>query len=339
MTVAKTICLAIPVLNGGRYLEKQWDSFIQSGLLNLVDEIIYVDDGSSDDTADILNAISRSAPIPVAVINNKRTCGRFLARLEGAKASSASHILFLDSRLTLSAEFARAFSSLRNEADCLMGHVDIDTDRSVFCLYWDRTHRVIFHKHFEETRNRVVMTSENVGMYLKGTTVFFTKTDVFVKVCSKYELNPLLNDDTVVIEEIAAITPLVLDPSWRINWVPRETFFTFLGRMWERGPSFVEYHVFTKRGKFFWAVLAGLALMVLLIYLLVAHFTIGIASLVFGLFVISLSTAVFSRNMREFVWMVPLHVSTILSFGFGILWGLIVNISKLTLRSCAKVSN
>lgn len=329
MKALKSISLVIPVLNGSKYITNQWQSFLDYGLLEFISEIIYVNDGSTDNTIELLNALKSTSPKPLKIINNEESTGRFLARLVGAKEASSSHILFLDSRLTIDRDFARAFAALKDESDCLMGHVDIDTKRNVFCLYWDRTHRFIFKRHFQRTKERVVLTKENAGEFLKGTTVFFTNRIVFIDVCTRYEKNPLLNDDTIVIEEIVALTPLVLDPSWRIKWLPRETLSAFLGRMWERGPSFVEYHFFAKRGFFFWLVILGLAMLACWLILLVTIPDIGILVALLALGLLALTTAFFSKSASEFFLMAPLHVSVTLTFGAAILWGIVVNFRRM----------
>jgi glycosyltransferase involved in cell wall biosynthesis len=328
MTPGRTVTLVIPILNGEKYIENQWRSFQESGILGSLSEVIYVNDGSTDRTHDLLSKIQVASPVEFKILNHPVTKGRFLARLSGARSAISTHVLFLDSRLTIDTNFASAFSILRREADCLMGHVDIDINRSVFCLYWDRTHRVIFKSHFERTKNRVMMTSQNVAEFLKGTTVFYSLRDVFIEVCSRYENAPLLNDDTVIIEEIASITPLMLDPSWRISWVPRENMLGFLGRMWERGPSFVEYHVFAKQDAFFKVVMAGLAF--LLAWIAAAIFMPLTAALIgaAAAAILLMTTAFFSKSIKEFFLMAPLHFATILIFGAGIIWGLGVNFKK-----------
>lgn len=329
MKAMPAISLVIPVLNGGGYLAPQWESFKTSGLFNHLVEIIYINDGSTDNTPELINAFRKTGLCPVNVISNESSKGRFLARLQGAEFASGSHILFLDSRLTISGQFSEAFGKLISEADCLMGHVDIDIGRNVFCLYWDRTHRVIFRKHFATTMERVVMNRQNVDQFLKGTTVFYTRRDIFINVCEKFRETPLLNDDTFIIEEIVGHTPLVLDPTLRINWVPRESMSAFLWRMWERGPSFVEYHVFGRRGLFFWIVSTGLFSLVLWMIVLVKAPIWAISTLLAFLALLMCSTVLFSHSLREFFLLVPVHVATVLTFCFGILWGIIINILRV----------
>ena len=67
-TSAKRISIALCTYNGARFLEPQLDSFL--GQTRLPDELVVCDDGSTDETPDILNRFAKRTPFPVRVQRN-----------------------------------------------------------------------------------------------------------------------------------------------------------------------------------------------------------------------------------------------------------------------------
>lgn len=319
-----TISLVVPTYEMSGYLPELWASFESAGLFDVLEEVIVVDDGSKDATREVLARLAGGAHGEKLVrVHLERNVGRFRARIEGAKRAKGSHVLFLDSRLTLPQGFGRALAVAAEKHASVMGVVDIDVTRNVFCLYWDRSHRRIFRRTYEATKRELVLTPDNYDDHVKGTTVFLCERDTFLETSSAFE--DLLNDDTFLLKEMVKKTPITIDPTVRVQWVPRETFREFLERLWERGPSFVEYHVFEHQGAFFWAVVAGGVVFVGLSCLTLAAPFVGGIAWTGALAATALSTALFARSPVELVKLAPLHVAVVGTFGAGVLRGLWVN--------------
>ena len=64
-----TISIAMATYNGARYLREQLDSIARQ--TRLPSEIVITDDGSSDETAEIVQAFARTAPFPVRFLRNE----------------------------------------------------------------------------------------------------------------------------------------------------------------------------------------------------------------------------------------------------------------------------
>lgn len=76
------ISVALATYNGARYLEAQLDSFLAQTCLP--DELIISDDGSKDETPEIVERLAATAPFPVFWSRNERNlgyCGNFNAAL------------------------------------------------------------------------------------------------------------------------------------------------------------------------------------------------------------------------------------------------------------------
>ena len=326
MTQKRSISIVIPVYNMGSHLPEQMKSYDRCGLLSLVDEIVFVNDGSTDDTREHLTRLCQDESLKqtqLTLVDLPQNAGRFHARFAGARQCRSTHILFLDCRLTLPQDFGASLKQLFSNYSCLMGHVDIDIDRNVYCLYWDRSHKFIFRSHFKKTQKRVVIDFQNYDAYLKGTTVFLCPKETFIQACEKYANVDLLSDDTFLMKEIC------LAPSLRVSWLPRENAYAFLARLWERGPSFAEYHVFTSRGRLFYALMLGTAFLLACLISLLLLPPVGLTVIGLSFLMLFLSTALFAKSVKEFFVMSPLHVGVVVTFVTAAYWGILVNIKRI----------
>lgn len=67
------ISVALATYNGSRYLREQLDSLAQQTLLP--SELVVSDDGSTDDTLQILREFAQSAPFPVRILEKQGNLG------------------------------------------------------------------------------------------------------------------------------------------------------------------------------------------------------------------------------------------------------------------------
>jgi hypothetical protein len=319
-----SISVVVPTFDMAEHLAALWASFERSGLLERVDEVVIVNDGSRDGTRGALEAL-RGSPggSKLRPIHLPRNVGRFRARLAGAEAARGERLLFLDTRLVLPLGFGAALAQAAALHPSVMGAVDVDVTRSVFCLYWDRSHQRIFRRHYADTKDKLTLTRENYDRYLKGTGVFLCERSLFLATSARFD--DLFSDDTFLMREMVATTPITLDPAVRVSWVPREDARAFLARILERGPGFVEYHVLERRGAFFWAVVAGGCVLVGSATLTALFPPAGPAVVGALVGATALSTALFARSVGEAVRMAPLHVAVVGAFGLSVLYGLAVN--------------
>ncbi len=324
------VTLVIPTYNMSGYIQDLWSSIITSGLYTELSEVIFVDDGSTDDTLTILESLSspNSEEVGLRIVSYSDNKGRFMARYIGAKEASSERILFLDSRIILPDDFGKEFAQVKNEYNSVVGSVDIDVNRSVYCLYWERSHKLVFTRHFKESDSVIILDQYNYDDYLKGTGVFLCSRKIFIECCNNYIAKPLLSDDTYLMKDMVMIQPIAIHPKLRISWVPRENLKDFLLRMWERGPSFVEYHIFASRGGFFKLVMF---LLIALLGVIICGFfnpLFLLLAFVFSMLLVSFSTIFMSENIGEFFRLLPIHVLTVFTFGAAILYGIAVNITK-----------
>jgi glycosyltransferase involved in cell wall biosynthesis len=314
----------------GEHLPRLFQSLRQSGLLQHLSEVLLVDDGSTDETPQMLKSFAAENPACVRVVTLEKNLGRFQARWEGAKASRCEKILFLDTRLELEAGFNEALVELVPKHNSIMGVVNIDTSTSIFSLYWERSHRALFRKHFEAADRGFYLTPENYDQFLKGTTIFLCMRSDFLSSCEVFSDIEVLSDDTALMKVIVEKSPIWVDSRLAIRWWPRENARDFLVRLWERGPSFVEYHVFMRKsGPSFWVVCAGLLACLAAFAGLIVDPQRTTLILLAALCAMAASVGLFARSVREFFILMPLHLGVLVTFGAAILRGLAVNIMRV----------
>lgn len=322
MAICPSIALIVPTYNMEEHLASLWSSIQAGGVLDVLTEIIFVDDGSSDGTASTLKSLTRHQS-NARVLTLPENQGRFRARQVGATHAQSERLLFIDSRVTLPEGFARTLQTVSRSAANIVGCLDIDTTLNVYCLYWQRTHEFIFSRHYRDTKKPLVLTAENFDQYLKGTTLFLCSRALFLHTCKTFGDVAPLNDDTPLMRLMVKEQPIVVHPSLRANWVPRGTLIEFLGHLWARGPQFVEYHVVHNKGFFFWIVIAGILFLAGLVGVGVVAPRQGLSVLFGTVVMIAISTALFSRTIGEFLQMVPLHVAVVFVSGITVLRGIL----------------
>lgn len=87
------VSVIVPVFNASQYIGKTLDSIINQDFDGY--EIIVVDDGSTDNSLDIVNEALKSCEIPHQIIHQENA-GVSVARNTGIDASSGDYLVFID---------------------------------------------------------------------------------------------------------------------------------------------------------------------------------------------------------------------------------------------------
>lgn len=327
------LSLVVPTFNMAEHLGPLWQGVVNCGLAALVDEAVFVDDASTDGTAAVLAGLGAEPHHQkIRVVSHAHNQGRFAARRTGAQHARSERLLFLDSRVELPHGFGAALEQLLPLYAHVVGVVELDVKRSVFSLYWERAHQALYRQHHAALRRGPVELSPgNFERHLKGTTVFLTQQDFFLRHCTAVHSagTKVLNDDTVLMRSMVSEHALTIHPALRVCWTPRQDVITFLKHLYARGPSFTEYHVFLHRGGMFAAVMAGL----------IALFTAAACAVLMpstlplllgaALTLLLLSALWVTQDPWELVKILPLHAATVVAFGVGVLRGLWMNLARM----------
>jgi len=68
-----TVSVALATYNGDAFLQEQLDSLVSQVLLPM--ELVVSDDGSNDQTIDIVLNFSKTSPFPVKLVQNRERLG------------------------------------------------------------------------------------------------------------------------------------------------------------------------------------------------------------------------------------------------------------------------
>ena len=317
-----TLSVIVPTCDMAEHLPALARAITAGGLENLTTEVIFVDDGSTDDTPAVLTALAEDHP-KFVVHRLPINQGRYAARLAGAHAARGTRLLFLDSRVIPPADFASSLEP-RLEHGCAAVAVRIDVTKSVFNLYWERTHALIFRRNRRDEARGFHIDADNFADYVTGTTGFLCRRDDFLAACASFGERDLRSDDTFLMAEIARRRAIFVRDDWFVWWEPRQTTITFLRRLWDRGPGFAEYHLLERRGLYFYVLLAGYAYVAAAVGLLFTNPEVGAGLMLAGVGVITLTTLTFARGIKEFARLAPLHVATCAVAAAAALGGLVV---------------
>jgi len=94
----KQISIIVPVYNGSETIRSCLEGILNLDYPEELFEIIVVNDGSTDNTVELINMIKSPR---IRIISNDRNRGRAFTRLRGARESSYDHLLFIDSRVII----------------------------------------------------------------------------------------------------------------------------------------------------------------------------------------------------------------------------------------------
>lgn len=212
-------------------------------------EVVVVDDGSTDDTATVLETLQHNFPVPLRVVRQENK-GRFLARWEGIQAARSDTVLLVDSRLlthTHSLDYVLRAIEAEPGATTWNGHVVTDPAAPLVGHFWSVPTYLFWGDYLSHPRPTLI-TPENFDRLPKGTGFLLISKNLFERACLDAwpaENAHLTSDDTKLLRFVAAETAIRLDPGFSATYRPRTSITQFLLHAWGRGTLFVDSYAGT----------------------------------------------------------------------------------------------
>lgn len=258
--VAPDVSVVIPSYNSAPWLPSTLTAL--RGAIDragVVAEVIVVDDGSTDDTADVLRGWQDDSVTPVTVLS-QANAGRFEARRSGLEAASASTVMLLDSRVLIDENsLARIWGETQDGVRVWNAHIETDPTAPLVGRFWDVPTRLFWGDYLRRPRP-MILTAENFDAAPKGTTLLLAPRDLLTEAfhhAAPTVASTLVSDDTKILRWVAENHGIRIDPRFSAVYRPRTTVRGFLGHARDRGTLFVDSYAGTTPARS--AILLGLA--------------------------------------------------------------------------------
>jgi glycosyltransferase involved in cell wall biosynthesis len=240
------LSVVIPSYNAASWLpetiQKTKDAIEKAALPKY--EIIVVDDGSTDDTSDVVNNLQRKNKKIIYL--SHPNAGRFLTRKAGLEAAKFKRVLFVDTRTWID-EDALVFleSQLTSHRDRIIwnSHINVAKKGNIIARFGDVLTQVGWRRYFRKPR-LVSYGLDDFDYYPKGTGLFTAPTSVLKEAVKWFEsvTSDVRNssDDTLLIRHIATHHRIWLSPQYGGTYFARTTLRGFIKHSYFRGQFFID---------------------------------------------------------------------------------------------------
>lgn len=292
-------------------------------------EVIVVDDGSTDDTIKQAKKYQKlfDGFAGFQIIQHKRRMGLAQTRYDGTLAARGEFVTFVDKKTRADKDYLH--SLLVKKHNIVIGNIYMDKERSP----WDRVivliKKKLYFPYFNHPFRDVLLDAEKYRRFKNkgGGGVMLVSRDYYLKVTENMDRGLNINDDSMVIESLAAIEPLLKTADAKALYLNRTGFHENLVHIYNRGPKFVDYYI-QPGTRFFLPIvlfavflLANVALVftdpVVLVYELVL--------ILIGLFALCLYLA---EGLKDFIVSSYMFPIAALAFASGVVKGLMMKLFR-----------
>jgi glycosyltransferase involved in cell wall biosynthesis len=315
--VGDALSIVMPVFNEEAHVARTVDALAAAVAgSGFQAELVIVDDGSSDGTAEVARA-SADGRLPVTVLSQPNR-GRFEARRAGLEAAKNELVLLLDGRVTLD---PGALRFVRQRVDAgepvWTAHVHVESD-TAFGVFWRLLAELAWRDYFDRPRT-VHFGVRDFDRYPKGTTCFLAPRELILEAVARFRPHVtdvrLANDDTPLLRDVAARSPIGVSPEFSCVYAPRTSLGRFLRHAIRRGVVFVDGHG-RRESRYFPVVLAFFPLSVA-VGLAVARRPVVAPAVVAATGLAAAAYGVHARRSHEEIRALAL-VTPVYAFGHGL---------------------
>lgn len=286
-------------------------------------EIIVVDDGSSDRTKEVAEALHLNIPVRVYTQENK---GRFLARKRGVERAQFPTIFFVDTRVWIDEDSLEYVARQQAEDPKRLvwnGDVRVHKEGNMIARFGDAVTKIGWRRYHAKPR-LLSYGIEDFDYYPKGTGIFIVPKNLLQKAIRWFESQTKdirnSSDDTLLIRFIAKYERIWISPGFNSTYFARTTLRAFISHTYHRGMFFVDG--FLRPGtRFFYPLIAFLTLTLIAFLTLVVlpGLILPALQLILVLWVLELVTALIMRiGLKDSLSLFLLSPLFALFYGLGI---------------------
>lgn len=320
--------IIVPVYNGAEVLSRCLTTLTQQEYPRDKYEVIVVDDGSTDNTAEV------ARQFPVRIIRLGTNQGRIMARNAGAREATYSSLLFVDSRVVFPKDGLKRVIEIDFLPQMFFVHHTYSEGQGRFnrllMLIRRRYYKPVLPFTPEEaaTRENYFITPDNFLRAFKATTALAIERDLWLT-CQPDDQGIHQHDDGAILRRVVSHKPLLQRYDIAVTYFQREKLSAVIPHLFLRGPRFASYYL--KPGGAFrrlWIALQVLGAL-LLAGLVAATICLGPLLTLLGVLGMSLTALIvvgliLARRPADVLIVVAFLPVLVGSFGAGLLWGVYV---------------
>lgn len=286
-------------------------------------EIVFVNDGSTDNSLRLLQEWQKQTDIPVKIVNLTANTGVAAARIRGVEHATNTWVLFCDIKCEI---FADALQQL-DQIDYPLINCNVLQKRDhMFDAFFAIIRKTLFPTSTGGGYADLFITKENFDTITKGGGVLFSEKQFFLESQFENTNDKNCSDDIRLIANMVQKMPMLKTAKVNFYYNTRKSFWGNCHHIYHRGPKFIDYY-FTPGSRYFWHIIAGLLALLLLPPML---YFFSVPTISAGFIINGAIAAYFGKNLGEMITVFLLFPLVFAIFFAGILKGILIKIFART---------